>query len=200
MFDLLWIALISSLVSIALLGINIYYWRKLGFFKWIKVKKKEIIITLIWSTVVALVMIKAHLLVYINNPILIEYGIAWTEVDQWCPRLDTLDFLFILFISIVVGAILMDFDTILYSYIATTILSFTFAIIYACVFIWYVLKWGEVLSLVGGWWSFGDFVIYAAMKPMFRMFFPLVVLMCLLGGFGGAFIRGILQPSAESPK
>ncbi len=198
MLDLFWVAVISVTVTILLITINIYNTRKLGFFRWLKARKKKIVVTLTWSATVALVMIKSHWLAYANNPVLVEYGIAWTEVDQWCPRLTMLDFLLILVFSLVVGAIILDLETIVYSFIATAFLSFTFAITYACLFIWYILRWGEALSLVGGWWEWGWFVVYAAMKPMFRMFFPLVVLLCLIGAFLGAFIRGFLQPSAES--
>jgi len=177
---------------------NYYKPHKLGFFRGVKARKREIVVTLTWSATVALVMIKSHWLVYANNPVLIEYGIAWSEVDQWCPRLDTLDFLLILAFSLIVGAILLDIETIVYSFIATAFLSFALAIAYACLFIWYTLRWGEILSLMGGWWEWGWFVAATAMKPMFRMFFPLVVLLCLIGAFLGAFTRVFLQPSAES--
>jgi len=167
------------------------------FFRWLKTRKREIAVTLTWSIAVALVIIKSYWLLYVTHPVLVEHGIAWTRVNEWVPRLGTLDYLLIFLMSVIAGAILVDLKNIIYSFIATVVFSFVFAVTYSSLFIWYILKWGETLSLLGGWLAWIGDVIYVAMLSIFRMVFPLVILLCILGVFLGAFGRGILQPSAQ---
>jgi len=196
MVDLLWVAAISVTVTIVLITINIYYTRKLGFFRLLKARKKEIITTLAWSAAIALVIIKSYSLAYATYPVLVEHGIAWTEIDQWIPRLDTLDLLLIFLFSTIAGAILLDLETVIYSFVATAVLSFVFAAVYSSFFIWHILEWNRAFPILG--WRCVEYVISAAIRNIFRMAIPFVALLCLLGVLLGAFSRGIIRPSAES--
>jgi hypothetical protein len=183
-------------VTIILLILNVFAAHKLGFVKWLGARKKKIAVTLTWSVAIAGIVIKSYWLVYATNPVLVEHGIGWTQVDQWIPRLDTLDCLLIFLLGIIAGAILVDLETVLYSLIATTILSFLVPIAYSSLFIWYILRWGEAISVLGGLLLLQN-VIYVAIISIFRMVFPIVVILSLLGVLLGAFGRGFIDPSAE---
>jgi len=199
MVDLLWVAAISVTVTVVLIVINIYYARKLGFFRFfrlLKERKKEITTTLLWSGAVALVIIKSYWLAYATNPVLVEHSIAWTEIDQWIPRLDTIDLLLIFLFSTIAGVIILDLETVVYSFVATAVLSFAFAAAYSALFIWHILEWNRAFPILG--WRCVEYVITVAIRNIFRMTIPFVVVLCLLGVLLGAFGRGIIRPSAES--
>ena len=199
MVDLLPVlAVVSVTISIVLFILLLHTMGKLGFLKKLKARKKEISVTLLWSGLIALLPIKSYWLVYVNNPVLMKASVAWTHVDQWIPKLGLWDFAVIFLISLIVGMVLMDLEVILYSIIAVNILSFIFAVAYSSYFIWYILRAGEAYSIWGGWWTWGQYVVYIAIKNIFRMTFPFVALFSFIGAFFGAFGRAMLEPSAET--
>ncbi len=198
MIDSLWVAVISVTISAIILVISLYYARKLGFFKWIKVRKKPIIIVLVWSVAVALVIIKSYWFIYLKYPVLVEQGIAWTGIEQWIPRLDIYDLLLIFLFSIIAGAMILDIETTIYGFIATTILSFVIAGTYSFLFIWFILEFNNILPYLG--WTTIERATTAAILNISRMTIPFVAILCLMGVMLGAFARGYFQPSSESQK
>ncbi len=198
MIDSLWVAVISVTISAIILVVSLYYARKLGFFKWIKVRKKPIIIVLVWSVAVALVIIKSYWLVYLKYPVLVEQGIAWTGIGQWVPRLDVYDLLLIFLFSTIAGAMILDIETTVYGFIATAILSFVIAGAYSFLFIWFILEYSNLLPYLG--WAVIERATTAAILNISRMTVPFVAIICLMGAMLGAFARGYFQPTAEPQK
>lgn len=187
--------LLPTVVSMFLL--NIYIAHRQGFFMWVKARKKVITTTVVWSVAVALVMIKSFWLLYVENPFLVSQGIAASAV--YVPTLGMWDFVLLLFVSIIAGAIIVDIEIVVYSFIACVILSFAFALTYASLFVWFILGVGESLSLITPGISFLDVVqstIQAGMMDVFKMIL-ITSLICLLGVLLGAFLRSYLQPSAD---
>jgi hypothetical protein len=142
-------------------------------------------------------MIKSFWLLYVENPFLVSQGIAASAV--YVPTLGMWDFVLLLFVSIIAGAIIVDIEIVVYSFIACVILSFAFALTYASLFVWFILGVGESLSLITPGISFLDVVqstIQAGMMDVFKMIL-ITSLICLLGVLLGAFLRSYLQPSAD---
>jgi len=185
-----------------LLVLNIHYARELGVFKWLKARGKKIAVVLFWSLSVALVVIKSYWLVYITNWLYIgpnpyRSGIIWVDIfSSWAPALGTLDFVLILVISLIAGAILLDIETILYSFVVQSFLFFAFTVIWASFFIWYALEFGQYQGAVDFWTAI-QVMAYNAIKNVFRMAFPLTFLLCFLGASLGAFARARFRPEAE---
>jgi hypothetical protein len=184
-----------------LLALNIYYARELGVFKWLKARRKKIVVLLLWSLSVALIAIKSYWLIYLPHPIYLyppgsQTGVPYMETfSKYTPILDVWDFCLILAISLVVGAILLDLETILYSFLVHAFLFFTFIVTWMSLFIWYDLGYYHYESVD---FSYAvQLVVYLAVKNAFRMTFPLAFLLCFLGVFVGAFIRAYIKPSAE---
>jgi len=164
----------------------------------LKARKKEMIIVMLWSVAVALVVIKSYWLTYVDNPILFDNHTIWTDHEVWIPRLSVMDFLSILVISAIAGAILLDLNIVIYSVVITVVLSAVFAITYSSFFIWYTLGGADFFIPLAGWWSW-SYAVHYALINIFRMIFPYAIATCSIGALFGAFSRGILQPSAETP-
>jgi len=195
--QILILVIVVAVVSV-LAALNIYHARKLGFFRWLKERKRTIAIVLTWSLFIAVLVSRQFWLAYVNNPILFSMpGNVWVEDPSWIGRLNVWDFILIFVSSVVVGALIIDIEAILFGTITNVILSFIFSMIYVSYFVWYVLGYGESFNLVGGFLVWGQFVLWDALRLVFRMTFPLVQLMALLGVFLGAFLRVYIQPSAE---
>lgn len=197
-WDQILIATLVVAVVAVLAVVNIYYARKYGFFKWLGTKKRVIAVIMIWSLVVAVIIIREYWLSYIRNPILFSLPFYWFDDPNWVARLDVWDFIMIFVASAVAGALLLDIETMLFSAISNALLSFLFPVIYVTYFIWIILGWGNQFDLVGGFSRWGQYVIWDAIRIVFRMTFPIVQLLAFFGVFLGAFIRVYIQPSAES--
>jgi len=190
-------ALVLAVVSV-LAVINIYFAHKYGFFKWLGTKKRVVAVIMGWSLVVAVIIIAEYWLSFVRNPILFTLPYYWFESPGWVAHLNVWDFILIFLASAVAGALLLDIETILFSAISNAILSFLFPVIYVTYFIWVVLGWGRLWDVIGGFAWGGQFVMWDAIRIVFRMTFPIVQLLAFFGVFLGAFIRVYIQPSAES--
>ena len=201
-WDQILIATVVVAVVAFLAAVNIYFGYRYGFIKWLGrwlgTRKKVIAIIMGWSLFVAVVIIREYWLSYIRNPILFDVSFYWFENPKWIAHLDFWDFLLIFLSSAVVGALLIDIETILFATITNTILSFVFPVVYVTFFIWVVLGWGNQFNLVGGFLRWGQYVVWDSIRIVFRMTFPLVELAAFFGVFLGAFVRVYFQPSAES--
>ncbi len=169
----------------------------------IKDQRKPIIIVVAWSLSVALLMIKSYWLVFANNPRLfavasVNFDYIYTEIIEWMPRLNGVDFLLIFIFALIAGALLVDFKAILLGLIAHAVLVLTFSTAYATAYIWYVLGWGEIFSYDEGFMKWGQVVVWEAFRNMFRMAFVVLFMLAFLGVFLGAFARIRFQPSADT--
>ena len=165
-------------------------------FSWIKARKLPILVVIGWGLSVALLTIKSYLLVYIREPLMFETGMIYTTVSKWVPRLDEVDYLLIFIIALISGAILADFQKVLFGWIVSTSLSFIIPIIFSSFFIWFSLGTGEIFTAALGLPGAIEAVSVVAFRNIFRMMFPFVSIISLITVFVGAFLRGIIQPSA----
>lgn len=194
-------SILSAIILTALvplLLVNLYLMRKFGFVIWLKERWRTVLVTVIWSMVVALIVIKSYWLTYAGKNLLFEYRIAWTEIIDWIPRLNIWDLVLIFVVSVIAGTIILDIETSVYTVLTNYVLSALLAIIYVTGFIWFALGYSEVFASSGGFLEWGPFVTYIAFRVVFRMIFPIVQVICLFGVLVGAFARGYLQPSAET--
>lgn len=194
-------AVIAITVVIILLVLNIHYARELGILKWLKARKKKIAILLLWSLCVAGISVKSYWYVYVTHPNLWpnqyrETGIVYKEVPgDDTPYLNSLDFALIFASSFLVGAVLLDIGTLVIAFLVQSFLTLTFTVTWASFFIWHSLGLGKIYFI--DIWIGSQYVVYYALKNVFRMVFPLAFLLCFLGIFIGAFVRSYVQPSAE---
>lgn len=165
--------------------------------RWVQMRKRWKIVAL-WSICVALIIIKSYLLPYLREPRLLETRMVTTIVSQWLPRLDAVDYLLIFAIGLLSGAILVDLQQVLYGWIAMTFLSLFIPVIFSAFFIWFALGAGEIFSSAFGWELAIENVSYIAFLIIFKMVFPVVPIFSLPAAFVGAFLRGFIQPSAET--
>lgn len=170
------------------------YLKRMG--RWIKTRKMAILVVLGWSVSVASVTIKSYLFVYIQEPRLFEEGMIYTTMLDWIPRLNGVDYLLIFAIGLISGALLADLERVFYGWIASAFLSFFIPVIFSSFFIWFSLGAGGIFSFVLGWALAIEVVSYLAFLIVFRMIFPIVPIFSLLAVFVGAFLRGMIQPSA----
>jgi hypothetical protein len=125
-----------------------------------------------------------------------ETGIVYKEVPGAdTPYLNALDFALIFASSFLVGAVLLDIGTLVIAFLVQSFLTLTFTVTWASFFIWYSLSFGKIYFI--DIWIGSQYVVYYALKNVFRMVFPLAFLLCFLGIFIGAFVRSYVQPSAE---
>lgn len=103
---------------------------------------------------------------------------AWTTFS-------TVDLLLALIMSILAGIMIVDLKVIFYGYFGSMISSFTLAVLFSFLLDWFVAGMQGVLSNVPFGW---EFVIYEAMRRMFRIFFPTALFFCFLGVFFGGYV------------
>jgi len=191
------VVVVVAIVSV-LAALNIHYARKLGFFRWLKERRRTIAIVLVWSLFVTVLVARQFWLTYVDNPFLFRMaGNVWMEDPNMWGRLDMWDLILIFVTSVIAGALIIDIETILFSTIANVTLTFVFSISYVFFFIWYVLGYGEAFIVADRLMIGVQYALWEALRLIFRMTFPLVQLLAFLGVFLGAFLRVYIQPSAE---
>ena len=152
-------------------------------------RRKDIIGVMIWTAVISLVMIKAHIILY-QDPFFDVYGWAFKRYRP--PSLGMLDMLILVAISVAITIILSDAKPIIYGFVSSLALSFIIAVTYVSLFVWYVLGWGDILSSQSayGW----EWALYLGFLNMFYVI-PWVVGTCSMGLVIGIIARGWLMVS-----
>jgi len=149
-----------------------------------KLKKKEIIVVLVWTLLLTMVMIKAHYLLYLRNPRFFYFDIAYSRYQP--PSLEIVDMLLLLVMSVVVGALLYDVKSLLFSYIASIGIAFIVAVTYVTLFIWFILDYGKNLSVIPFGW---EWAIYMGFLNMLWVVFPYVMGISVIGIMIGYVLR-----------
>jgi len=161
--------------------------------EWIKRKKVKLLIVFGWSVAFAIVTLKSYWLVYIQNPFLVQYGWVFTHMREWSPALVTIDYLVMIVVSLLAGALLMEFEDVFYSWIASLFLSFILSATLAFLLVWFSLGVGMTLASAG----LADLtmvtrVLEFVILNVFRMWFPLVPIISMLTALCGAFLRAFI--------
>jgi len=162
----------------------------------LRIMKTKLLVVFVWSFTVASLIVKSYWLLYIQNPELMEHGMIYTRVSKWIPRLSWIDYIIIIFASLVAGAVLVDLKDILFSWIASIFLILISSTLYMFLFVWFSLGAGAYFASLGVANTMVSWVLFYTMINVFWMYFPLVLFFSLLIGFVGSFLRSTFSPSA----
>lgn len=177
-------------MAVLLPTLDIYSAYRLGFFDWVRARKKVVAATVAWGTGLAIIVSLSYWLFYIS---------AVGSYQR--PGLDIWDWVSIFFLSVVVGALIVNLEAIVYGFVASLVLSTILEVVYAILFTWFSQGVSQSFSMVIPGLTFGIYlqsVIGGVFVTVVRMIFFVVPLFCLLGVFIGAFIRSIFDPTVDA--
>lgn len=155
---------------------------------YMRIEKENILVVLGWTAAISLLIIKSFWLFYVHNLKFSTYQIPYRLAEG--PSFNFVDQVLIIGISILVGMILTDAKTLVWTHITSISLSFLAAVTYIFFYIWFVLGWGEVFSLVPFGW---EDVLFLAIINALRFIFPWGIFLSLLGVVTGSFLRGFFE-------
>jgi hypothetical protein len=166
--------------------------KRLG--RWLKDKRYVALIVCLWTAVLSSVTVWEYYSLYEKYPFLkTGYVVAFAPTySEYSPRLYTLDYIVVLVASVLAGFAMADIEYTLWGFLASGILSTLISVAYSTFFIWYVLGYGPTLGS-----GFTTTIIWAALLNVFRMTFPLALLITFLGSICGSFFRDLIQPSVS---
>lgn len=161
-----------------------------NFWRLITREKITLLAVALWTLTLSLVVIKIYLVAYLEtNPLGINrlsyFQIPCTSYEGPSPRV--LDVLIIAVASLVVGLVLSDVKEVVYGYIASVSLSLVVGVAFVSFYIWVVLDLGALFSLAPYDW---EWVVFMAFWNVFRIMFPWLVAVSLLGVVAGSFLKG----------
>lgn len=161
-----------------------------NFWRLITRKKIALLAVALWTLTLSLVIIKIYLLAYLKtNPLGINrlsyYKIPYPSYEAPSPEI--LDVVIVAVASLIVALVLSDVKEILYAYVASVSLSCVVGVAFVYFYIWVVLDLGVLFSLAPYDW---EWVLLMAFLNVFRIMFPWLVAVSLLGGVAGSFLRG----------
>jgi hypothetical protein len=162
---------------------------------WLKGKKVIILIVAFWTAALSIIVIREYWLLYQTYPHILmdpSYKVAYVNsLSGWVPHLYPLDNLFIFLVSVIAGFAIADLEAALFGFVATALVSTSLGVAYSTFFIWYVLDFG----ILG--FSFFTTILWAAFLNIFRMVFPMAILIAFFGSMFGSVTRAFVQPSAQ---
>lgn len=147
-------------------------------------KRNDVLIVMVWTILVAFIVIKVYWVAYTTSGRLSYFQPAFTLYDA--PTAGALDFLVIVIASVIVGLFLSDVHEMLRGFIATMLLTFIISVAYVSLYIWYALGWGALFGAVAYDW---EYAVFFAILTVFRIMFPWIIGICLIGLTIGAFLR-----------
>jgi hypothetical protein len=160
-------------------------WIKIGnIAKRMSKKRNDIAIVILWTALVSFIVIKSYWITYITSQRLSYFQIPFTLYEG--PAAGALDIVVIVIASIVVGLFLSDAVEMLLGFTVAIFLTFVISVIYVTLYIWYVLGWGVLFGAVAYDW---EYAVFFAVLTVFRIMFPWIVGICLIGLVIGAFLR-----------
>ena len=148
-----------------------------------RIKKENILVILGWSAAISLLIIKSHWLFYLGNLKFSKYGIPFRVYEG--PSFTLVDQALVIGVAILIGAIMSDAKTLVWTYITSISLSFLTAVIYIFSYIWFILDLKKAFSYAFGW----EEVLFLAFINALRFIFPWGVFLSLLGVVVGVFLR-----------
>lgn len=154
----------------------------------LKKRKRAILVVGTWALTISLIFIKVHWFVYLENP---RYRVQKLALSYEGPQFDSMDLFLLGMVSIIAGIALTDVVHIFYGYLVSLGLSFSVSIVYTALYIWYVLGWGELLSLIPAGWEWA--ILWAILNVLWVMF-PAAVMICLFGAIAGGVLRSWMKP------
>jgi len=147
-------------------------------------KKGDVALVLLWTALVALIVIKIYWVGYTTSVRLSQSKTLFPTYEGPGPGI--LDLIIVLLAGIPVGFSLSDVNEMVYGYFAAMSLAFVVSVTYVTLYIWYVLGWGQVFSMVAFDW---EYAVFFALEWVLRIMLPWVMGLCLVGLTVGAFLR-----------
>lgn len=182
-------------MAVLLPALDVYCAYKLGLFGWMRARKKAVAATVAWGAAIALVVIVPYSVFYHGSGIA-----AFTTLFGQYPELQISDWVIVFLISIVAGAIIAGLDTIVYSFLASFMLSVIFEVTYGSFLIWYGLGYGQSFTFIVPGVSFVTYfeaVIEGVFLTVIRMTNLIIPVFCIMGVFIGAMVRSYFDPTVD---
>jgi len=146
------------------------------------IRMRDIVVVIGWAITMTLMTIITE---YVKQP-----RPGYTET-----YFDALDFAIILATSLVFGIFLVDPEKILYGFIGAISLSIVISVICSTLYDLYVLGLGQYWSHVPGWeW---EIVTWLAFFRIFRIMFPIAILLIFAGGMMGGIVSEMMWPHRD---
>jgi hypothetical protein len=155
----------------------------------IKKSKRSISVVLGWTATITLIIIATHQSFYITEKAFSTYKIPYLTYKG--PIFTDLGNLLLLVAGAIAGILIADVKTMIYGYFAAMFLSFSSALIYVFLYIWYPLELGSVLSEIPFGW---ELALFMAFGNVFRFLIPFGLVFSLLGLLAGNFLKTLLMP------
>jgi len=147
-------------------------------------KKNDVALVALWTVLISFVVIKIHWTAYAQSFMLRYFEIPFTLSQG--PSAGALDLSIIAVAAIIVGLFVSDAKEMIYSFLLSTLFSFIIAVAYVTAYIWYTLGWGAILGSFSFDW---EFAVYWAIATVFRIVFPWLIGVSLIGLAIAAFLR-----------
>lgn len=158
---------------------------KLNFFAKKDLGKGRIfLVVMLWSAIIAFIVIKVFWVEYTTNPRFYIYKDLFARYDAPAPQL--LDLLILMVASVGLSFLMSTPKDLIYGFIASLFLSFFTGVVYVFLYIWYILDFGVLFS---GWLYDWEIALFLAVLNIFRIMFPSVVTTCVVGAVIGFFVR-----------
>jgi len=142
----------------------------------ITTRGKDVLLVVLWTAIISLIMIKAHI-------ILFQGPLGWRIYNP--PTLGLLDMLILTVMSVVATIVFSDIKPIVYGFASSLCLSFIIAVTYASLFVWYDMGMGRVAQSAYDW----EWAIYSGFWHMFFLMIPWVIGTSTIGLAMGILIR-----------
>jgi hypothetical protein len=150
------------------------------------INNRDFLVVMLWSAVIAFVVSEIFWLKYTDVPRLASQHDIYTYYDAPAPGL--LDLVVLAIASFVVTFLVSDIKALTYGFVATIFISFSVAVLYVFLFIWYIQGWGVYFSSGPFDW---EVPLFFAILNVFRIVFPSILATCLLGALVGFLFRGM---------
>jgi hypothetical protein len=187
-------------LAVLLPVLDIYCAYNFGFFGWVKARKKVVAVTVVWSVVIALMIITSYWLFY-NGLKVGQMVSSFSNAIGFYPQLYSWGWIPILVSSIIAGVLIADLETVVYSFATSLVLSTIFEVVFAFFFVWYGLGFNEGFAIITPGLVFTTYVesiIGGVFLTILRMISIIVPTVCLLGVLAGAIVRGLVEPTVDA--
>lgn len=152
-------------------------------------RRREVLLTVAWTLAVAALIIATHRTFYLtsakfrhyNIPYLIHSGPAFTDLAR----------VLLLAVGVLMGAFFTEVKRLIYSFFNTMVFSSLIGVVYVYVYIWSSLGLGQNLSQIAFGW---ELALFWAVVNVFRIMFPIGVILSLIGFVVGSIVRIWISP------
>jgi hypothetical protein len=155
----------------------------------VKRNRRDISVVLGWVAAISLIIIATHQSFYITDEAFSTYKIPYLQYRG--PVFTDIGKLLLLVAGAIAGILIRDVKEMIYGYFAAMFLTFSIALLYIFLYIWYPLGLGPLLSGIPFGW---ELALFMAFGNVLRFLIPFGLLFSLLGLVAGNFLKTLLMP------